>query len=176
MHALHCDMSRECAGRVTHIDEKGFVYCSEHGPQRRLSGRRCRKLRAWELAELRAGRAIRYTPGPKPKPAAEPLPLPRGITPGPWHYSSGAVFARLAPDGFGLPGYGVATRCSNADGIPPTERDANMRLCAAAPALYAALVRLVDCPDLCLDSLEPETIDACEQARAALRVAATGKE
>lgn len=45
---------------------------------------------------------------------------------------------------------------------------ANARLIAAAPDLLAALTRLLDSPDLGLESLEPETIEACEQAHAAL--------
>jgi hypothetical protein len=37
-------------------------------------------------------------------------------------------------------------------------------LVAAAPALLDALARLVQCPDLCLDSLETETREAIRQA------------
>jgi hypothetical protein len=65
-------------------------------------------------------------------------------TPGPWEYSSGQVWE----DG--------TTKCvarRGADsGIPPEQRDADMRLCAAAPELLAALAALVgiaetDCMD-----------------------------
>ena len=34
--ALMCDMERGCALPVTHIDEKGFVYCQSHGHQRQV--------------------------------------------------------------------------------------------------------------------------------------------
>lgn len=49
-------------------------------------------------------------------------------TPGPWVYSSGAVWADADEK------VGVATRCSSSP-IPPVERDANMRLIASAPDL-----------------------------------------
>jgi hypothetical protein len=52
-------------------------------------------------------------------------------TPGPWEYSSGQVWA----DGTAKC---VARRGADS-GIPPEQRDADMRLCAAAPELLAAL-------------------------------------
>lgn len=55
---LTCDMERDCAAPVTHIDEKGFVYCAKHGPERRHSGRRCRRLTPAELKQLRAGQPL----------------------------------------------------------------------------------------------------------------------
>lgn len=51
------------------------------------------------------------------------------------------------------------------------EREANATLMAAAPKLYRALVRLLDCPDVNEDTLSPETIAALDQARDAIRVA-----
>lgn len=30
---LTCDMRADCRKPVTHIDDKGYVYCAEHGPQ-----------------------------------------------------------------------------------------------------------------------------------------------
>lgn len=53
--ALTCDMQRDCTAPVTHIDEKGWAYCAVHGPERRASGIRCRKLTGPELKRLRAG-------------------------------------------------------------------------------------------------------------------------
>lgn len=54
---LLCDMTEGCLAPVTHIDDKGFAYCTEHGIQRRDS-RRCRKLRAHELNGLKRGEQI----------------------------------------------------------------------------------------------------------------------
>lgn len=64
---LTCDMSRECQAPVTHIDEKGFIYCREHGHQRREYGKRCRQLAQWEVKRLLTGKPLaRYEPGPQP--------------------------------------------------------------------------------------------------------------
>jgi hypothetical protein len=52
---LKCDMTRECAAPVTHIDEKGFVYCREHGIDRK-SYCRSRQLTAGEIKTLTSGR------------------------------------------------------------------------------------------------------------------------
>ena len=51
---LHCDMEHECCEPITHIDNKGFVYCTSHGESRRNS-HPCRKLRPHELKKLQAG-------------------------------------------------------------------------------------------------------------------------
>lgn len=51
---LKCDMKRTCAEVVTHIDDKGYVYCRPHGIQRQ-SWRRCRLLKPSELKQLKAG-------------------------------------------------------------------------------------------------------------------------
>ncbi len=58
---LKCDMMEACAATVTHIDEKGFVYCTGHGDQRKAH-RRCRKLRPAEIKKLTAGQTISYAP------------------------------------------------------------------------------------------------------------------
>ena len=55
---LKCDMEKNCAGTVTHIDEKGFVYCGIHGPMRRMY-RRCRKLKPKELEQLKSGQPLK---------------------------------------------------------------------------------------------------------------------
>ena len=52
--------------------------------------------------------------------------------------------------------------------ITITWKPANARLIAAAPELFDALTQLLNCPDLNLDELEPETQLAVAQARAAL--------
>lgn len=56
---LKCDGygMNACMHPVTHIDEKGYVYCTSHGEQRQAH-RRCRKLRAHELQTLRSGQPI----------------------------------------------------------------------------------------------------------------------
>ena len=46
-----------CSRPVTHIDEKGFIYCRECGDKRKAA-RRCRKLTATELNLLRAGEVL----------------------------------------------------------------------------------------------------------------------
>lgn len=65
MKDLKCDMEKNCGEPVTHIDEKGFVYCKEHGQTRR-NYCYCRALRGWELTVLRSG---------KPLPSYEPITL-----------------------------------------------------------------------------------------------------
>ncbi len=57
---LKCDMRKECSSEVTHIDEKGYVYCSSHGAMRQC---RCRKLTPSEIMKLRAGEQIAYKKG-----------------------------------------------------------------------------------------------------------------
>lgn len=59
--ALTCTMERDCTGPVSYVDNKGYVYCALHGPMRRVY-RPCRKLLVRELAALRRGETISYTP------------------------------------------------------------------------------------------------------------------
>ena len=54
---LRCDMKHDCTAAVTHIDCKGFVYCREHGIQRKGWGP-CRQLKPKELRQLKAGEPI----------------------------------------------------------------------------------------------------------------------
>jgi hypothetical protein len=54
---LKCDMCEDCTAIVTHIDQKGFVYCTDHGLERRLF-RPCRKLRPHEQRKLGRGEAL----------------------------------------------------------------------------------------------------------------------
>lgn len=51
---LRCDMVKGCKEMVTHIDDKGYVYCKPHGIQRK-SYRSCRLLTSSELKQLKAG-------------------------------------------------------------------------------------------------------------------------
>lgn len=66
MMMLKCDMTLECVEPVTHIDEKGFVYCNHHGINRK-NVRRCRKLAQWELRRLWRGEQISYRRGLMPR-------------------------------------------------------------------------------------------------------------
>lgn len=54
-----CDMWQFCQRPVTHMDNKGFVYCTKHGLDRRASGVPCRKLRPFELNRLAKGEPIK---------------------------------------------------------------------------------------------------------------------
>jgi hypothetical protein len=53
-----CDMTEDCTEPVTHLDDKGFVYCTYHGILRR-GWRPCRKLRKHELNRLARGEQIK---------------------------------------------------------------------------------------------------------------------
>lgn len=52
-----CDMGGGCAGPVTHIGEKGYVYCAEHAIMRR-GYERTRKLRPWEQRAVSRGQRL----------------------------------------------------------------------------------------------------------------------
>lgn len=52
---LTCDMSRDCTAPVTHLEEKGYIYCTAHAADRRTYGHRCRKLRPHEIKRLEGG-------------------------------------------------------------------------------------------------------------------------
>lgn len=57
-HELRCEMDARCPYPVTMIDEKGYIYCREHGLERR-GPLYCRKLRPHELRGLERGDAVR---------------------------------------------------------------------------------------------------------------------
>jgi hypothetical protein len=56
---LKCDMTSTCTSPVTHVDEKGYVYCTPHGIGRRAYNR-CRKLTPSEKKKLERGETISY--------------------------------------------------------------------------------------------------------------------
>lgn len=59
---LKCDMKAECANPVTHIEDKGWVYCTEHATLRR-GIHRIRKMQPWEIRRLEAGKPLQsYEP------------------------------------------------------------------------------------------------------------------
>ena len=72
-------------------------------------------------------------------------------TPGPWTYEASTKTVRSIPSN-----YWIATMDSW-DGA--VNHEANARLIAAAPDLLEALEMLLASPDLCLENLEPETIE-----------------
>jgi len=53
-----CDMDHDCREPVTHLDENGFVYCTEHGIDRQY-WKRCRKLRPHELNRIMRGEPVK---------------------------------------------------------------------------------------------------------------------
>jgi hypothetical protein len=56
---MQCDMKHDCHSVVTHIGEKGYIYCTEHAVERRQSGyERTRKMRQWELKLIKAGKPL----------------------------------------------------------------------------------------------------------------------
>ena len=89
-------------------------------------------------------------------------------TPGTWYVRSGAaseIEIHSVEDRDGL--YPIADIPTD-EGLKRKEMEANAKLIAAAPALFDALVGLLECPDLNLDSLEEGTIDAIMTARDAI--------
>ncbi len=54
---LLCDMDEACLREVTHIDSNGFIYCTDHGIQRR-GWQPCRKLRSHEVNGLKRGKPV----------------------------------------------------------------------------------------------------------------------
>lgn len=57
---LRCDMHDACKAPVTHMDNRGFIYCETHGVARRQGGTPCRKLRPAELRKVEKGESISY--------------------------------------------------------------------------------------------------------------------
>jgi hypothetical protein len=73
---LLCQMTKECQRDVTHIDNKGFLYCAEHGLQRSQGdrGRPCRELYPNEIAMLQAGKPIAWRASENKPAKPEPTP------------------------------------------------------------------------------------------------------
>jgi hypothetical protein len=58
---LKCDMQKECNKLITHIDRKGYIYCTPHADRRKTGGMSgVRLLRPSELRRLAAGETIKY--------------------------------------------------------------------------------------------------------------------
>ena len=58
MKILKCLMTDDCNKAVTHIDDKGYPYCTEHG-ERRKNVRPCRRLTKEEIKALTNGQTIK---------------------------------------------------------------------------------------------------------------------
>ncbi len=56
---LRCNMAQTCTSPITHIGEKGWVYCSNCAADRQY-WERCRRLRQWEIRRLERGECISY--------------------------------------------------------------------------------------------------------------------
>lgn len=54
---LRCDMDYECRKAPSMIDKNGFIYCAEHGIERR-DWKPCRKLRPHELRRIARGEQV----------------------------------------------------------------------------------------------------------------------
>ena len=62
-----CGMRPDCPEPVTHIGERGYIYCTGHAAILR-GWENTRKMRPWELRLIEAGQRLpSYRPGPKPK-------------------------------------------------------------------------------------------------------------
>ena len=57
MSTLNCQMDWDCKAPIKYIDDKGFIYCRDHGLDRKLY-RRCRQLDSKELKLINAGQPI----------------------------------------------------------------------------------------------------------------------
>lgn len=97
-------------------------------------------------------------------------------TPGPWTYDMGFIVAP-DPNGIHLDIYIAEIAREDDEGriASDEEQIVNAALIAAAPELLAALMGLLESPDLNLCHLERGTLDAIEQARTAITLA-TGQD
>lgn len=58
MKTLKCDGREGCDVPVSHIEDKGWIYCTQHALHFRSCGRRLRKLTTKELAVLQEGKPL----------------------------------------------------------------------------------------------------------------------
>lgn len=54
---VKCDMERECKEPITHLDRKGYAYCTKHVGLR-MAYMSCRKLHSEEIDLLQQGKTI----------------------------------------------------------------------------------------------------------------------
>ena len=55
-----CDMRDDCKRPISYVDNKGFVYCREHGIARKLSGVPCRQLTPHQINRVEHGKTITF--------------------------------------------------------------------------------------------------------------------
>jgi hypothetical protein len=72
MRTLTCDGEAMCTHIVTHLDKRGFLYCTLHGERLKRAYGLVRKLRRWELLQLHDGKGVSWVPKRKPKEEAQP--------------------------------------------------------------------------------------------------------
>lgn len=70
---ITCEMKNDCVNPVTHIGNKGYVYCSDCAPLRH-GWERTRKMRVWELKLLGSGEPL-----PSYKLIAKPKQTPESV-------------------------------------------------------------------------------------------------
>ena len=85
------------------------------------------------------------------------------ITAGEWTACPG-----LSKQRYRIETRGTGNDCEPVATLTGPDRDANARFIAAAPDMAKALERLLACPDLAFDAMEPESLEAMAEARAAL--------
>ena len=60
IYELKCDMEKGCTSPITMLDNKGYIYCTSHGLQRRVGhGIPCRKLTLSEIKWLKRGGTVK---------------------------------------------------------------------------------------------------------------------
>ncbi len=69
---MKCEMRDDCTQPVTHIGEKGYIYCTNHAHARRYGGiERTRAMRKWECTLIAEGKPL-----PSYEPRARQIPAP----------------------------------------------------------------------------------------------------
>lgn len=80
---------------------------------------------------------------------------------GPWYHKGAGSYQHIV----------ISESTGDTIAVVYHDNRANARLIATAPELLEALQKLIQCPDLNLDSLEDETIQALKDARAVIEKA-----